>query len=140
MDIVEALKTHHDEIRDLFSKTKDDARNWDNLKKNLEVHHTNEEKYLLNKAKHKNEIKDESLESIEEHHAIVLMMEDLDNFPKDNERWKVKLKVLKELIDHHFEEEEDELFQKACDKLQNEDLNFLGEEYNKTKEEQLKAL
>ena len=142
MDIVEALKNHHDEIRDLFSKTKEDARHWDKLKKSLEVHHTNEEKYLLDKAKKKSEIKDESLESIEEHHAIVLLMEDLDNFPKDDERWNSEIHRIPGLIliDHHFEEEEDELFEKACKKLDDEDLEKLGEEYTKTKQEQLAVL
>lgn len=140
MKIVEALKQHHEEIRDLFSKTEKDARNFDKLKKSLEVHHTNEEKYFLDESKKKSETKEESLEAFEEHHAIVYLLEDLDNFPKDNERWKIKLKVLKELVDHHFEEEEDELFDQAAETMDDEELEKLGDEYIKVKQEQLEAL
>lgn len=140
MDIVQSLLKHHEELRDLFDQTKKNAKNFDKLKKSLEVHHKNEEKYLLELSKKKSDLKDESLESIEEHHAIILLLEDLDNFPKDDERWKVKLKVLKELIDHHFEEEEEELFPKTVQYIEAEVLESLGEEYNKTKEEQLEVL
>lgn len=140
MDIVKALKNHHEELRDLFEKTKNDARHFDELKKSLDVHHVNEEKYLLDIAKKKSHLKDDSLESIEEHHAIVLMLEDLDNFPRDNERWKVKLGVLKEYVDHHLEEEEEDLFPDACKDMNDDELERLGNEYNKTKEEQLAVL
>lgn len=140
MDIVQALLDHHEELRDLFEKTKKDSRHFDQLKKSLEVHHTNEEKYFLDIAKKKSDLKDESLESIEEHHAIVLLLEDLKNFPKRDERWKVKLNVLKELVDHHLEEEEEELFPKATKDLKKEELERLGEEYVSSKEEQLAVL
>jgi hypothetical protein len=140
MKIVEALLQHHEEIRDLFEQTKNNSRNFDKLKKNLDVHHRMEEKYLLDISKKKEDLKDESLESIEEHYAIVMLVEDLENFPKNDERWKVKLKVLKELIDHHFEEEEEELFPKATKDFPDEKLEQLGEDYQKSKEEQLAVL
>ena len=140
MKIVEALKQHHDEIRELFSKTESDARLFDKLKKSLEVHHTNEEKYFLESSKEQSETKNESLEAFEEHHAIVYLLEDLDNFPKNDERWKIKLKVLKELVDHHFEEEEEELFDQAAEKMDDEELEKLGEKYLKVKKEQMEVL
>ncbi len=140
MKIVDALLQHHEEIRDLFEKTNNDARHFDSLKKNLEVHHKNEEKYLLDISKKKSDLKDESLESIEEHYAIVMLLEDLENFPKNDERWKVKLKVLKELVDHHLEEEEEDLFPKVTKDMKDDLLEELGEDYQKTKEEQLAVL
>lgn len=127
MKIVDALKQHHEEIRELFSKTEKDVRYFEHLKKSLEAHHTNEEIYFLDESKHQSETKNESLEAFEEHHAIVYMLEDLDNFPKDKEKWKIKLKVLKELVEHYFEEE---LFDLEAKNMKEDELEKLGEKYN----------
>ena len=140
MDIIVALLNHHKELRHLLEKTKANPKYFSELKKSLEIHHINEEKYLLDHSKEKDSLKDESLESIEEHHAIVLMLEDLDNFPMSNDRWKVKLKVLKEYLEHHLKEEEEDLFPEAYKDLNDDELVRLGNEYEKTKEKQMAIL
>jgi len=139
MNIVDELKQHHDEIRVLFKEVKKESGKYEILKKHLIIHHENEEKYLLDEIKKKPDLRDDSLESIEEHHILDLMLDDLSDFPKDNERWQVKLGILQEFTEHHLEEEEEDLFPDAKEKLSDEELNNLGEKFAEAKNKQLDA-
>ncbi len=139
MTIVEALKKHHDEIRDLFKEVKKEPKKYEVLKKHLIVHHENEELFLLNKLKEKSDLRDDSLESIEEHHALDLLLDDLDDFPEDHERWMVKLGILQEFTEHHLEEEEEDLFPNADERFTKDEMNELGEKFTQEKEKQLNA-
>jgi hemerythrin-like domain-containing protein len=47
------------------------------------------------------------------------------------ERWKAKAGVLKELVEHHLEEEEEELFPKGRDALSADELTRLAEEFDR---------
>ncbi len=140
MNIFDALEKDHDEIRELFKKVKENPDEFPKLKKHLEVHHRNEENYLLNEIKKNDEFRDEALESIEEHYVLDFLLLDLGNFPKDDERWQVKLGVLKEVVDHHLNEEEEDLFKDGRDKVDEEKQKKWGEEFQKEKDEQLKVL
>jgi len=139
MNIVEALVKHHDEIRSLFEEVAEEPNKYVALKKHLIIHHENEELYLLNDLKEKNELKGDSLESIEEHHVLDLLLDDLNDFPFDNERWKVKFGILREFTEHHLQEEEEDVFPKAMEKLSDDELKTYGEKFNEVKEQQLNA-
>ncbi len=80
------------------------------LKKHLDIHHELEEDLFLSMLHTKKKIKDESLESQEEHFILNLALLYLADVPKDNERWMVKFKVIEDILDHHLKEEEEELF------------------------------
>lgn len=51
-----------------------------------------------------------ALEAIEEHHVIEMLLNELSDFPRDHERWVIKLEVLEEYTRHHLEEEESDVF------------------------------
>ncbi|HEY8806984.1 MAG TPA: hypothetical protein VIN70_05310 [Candidatus Limnocylindria bacterium] len=51
--------------------------------------------------------KDIVLEAMEEHHLVDDIVEQLKDTPFDDEHWGAKLKVTKENVEHHIEEEED---------------------------------
>ena len=138
--ITVALTDHHKEIRKLMKAAPKSRKNYLTLKKHLDIHHQLEEDIFLSKLHKIEAIKDNSLESQEEHFVLNILLLDLADFPMDHERWEVKYKVLEEIIDHHLTEEEEDLFPLAEKKLDKKELNKMGDEFLKMKEKQLKVL
>jgi hemerythrin-like domain-containing protein len=66
-------------------------------------------------------------EALEEHHVARLVIDELPKVDPEDERFEAKMTVLAELIEHHVEEEEKEMF-KAAEKLGAERLQELGSE------------
>jgi len=139
-NIVTALKEHHDEIRKLMESGKENYNDFLKMKKHLDIHHQLEEDILLAKLNTMKEIKEESLESQEEHFVLNMLLLDLADFPSDHFRWKVKYGVLSEIIEHHLDEEEEDLFPEAEEHLDEETLNEMGKKFEEQKERQLKVL
>ncbi len=135
--ITKALIDHHDEMRKLVKEIKTDPSRFYLLKKHLDVHHDLEEDLLLSKLNSKKEIKEESLESQEEHFVLNILLLDLKDFPKDNYRWMVKFKIFEEIFDHHLSEEEDDLFPEAEKILTKEEQTASGAQFMDLKERRL---
>ena len=55
------------------------------------------------------------------------MLQDLPNVDPEDERFEAKMTVLSELVEHHADEEEKEMF-KTAQRLGNEELEDLGEQ------------
>lgn len=138
--ITEALTRHHDVIRDLFKKTIDDGSHFEKLQNHLTIHHKNEEKFLYDLLEEKKKTRHGALEAIEEHHVIEMLLNELSDFPRDHERWVIKLEVLEEYTRHHLEEEESDVFPEVSDVLDEKRRNELGAEFDKVKEKQLSVL
>ncbi|QGY47704.1 hypothetical protein GM418_29775 [Maribellus comscasis] len=137
ISIIKALTRHHDEMRELVKKIKKDKTKYILLKKHLDVHHELEEDLLLNLLNNKKGVKAESLESQEEHFVLNILLLDLADFPKDHPRWMVKFKVLIEILEHHLDEEEEDLFPEAEEHLSESQLNKLGKKFQELKDERL---
>lgn len=140
MDIFAALTKHHDTMRELFAKAEKDSDFFDGLKNHLRVHHRNEEKILFDVLKTKEQTRKGAIEAIEEHHIIEIMLVELENFPREHERWAIKLEVLEEYTDHHFEEEEKEIFPEGAKVLKEAESKEMAVRFEKVKERQLSVL
>lgn len=138
--ITEALVEHHDEMRKLVKEIKKDADKFILLKKHLDIHHELEEDLLLSKLHTKEDIKDESLESQEEHVILNQALLGLADFPQDNQRWEIKFKVFEEILDHHLEEEEEDLFPEAEKALSEKEQTDLGAQFIELKNQRLNAV
>lgn len=66
------------------------------------------------------------LEGYEEHHAVDVLIAELDDVPFDDERWAPKFKVIKENIEHHMEEEEGPMFKQVRKSFEKAELEELG--------------
>jgi len=66
------------------------------------------------------------LEAYEEHDVVKLVLAELPRVDPEDERFEAKMTVLKEMVEHHVEEEEDEMF-KLADKIDEDELEALGE-------------
>jgi hemerythrin-like domain-containing protein len=92
----------------------------------LKRHEQMEEKILYPALKPHAEARDLVLEGYQEHHVADLIVAELQKLSKDDERWGAKLKVLKENLEHHIEEEETQMFPIARAVLDRDELEALG--------------
>ena len=75
------------------------------------------------------------LESLEEHLGIKRVLADLLAIDVDDETFDAKVKVLKEQVEHHVGEEEDDLFPKVRKILDDEMLIAIAQQMTATQEE-----
>jgi hemerythrin-like domain-containing protein len=65
----------------------------------------------------------------EQHGLVEYVLTDLDRVPADDPRWKAKFQVLEDLIEHHIDEEENDLFELAADVLDRGQSDELVEDF-----------
>ena len=135
MDAVSLLKKQHREVEGLFKKiekTDDgDTRRevMQEIATKLEMHTKLEEEIFYPAVREVESKKAEEMvnEAFEEHGVVKLVLKQLPNVDPEDERFEAKMTVLKELVEHHVEEEEKEMF-KLAQKLGKEELRALGEQ------------
>jgi hemerythrin-like domain-containing protein len=62
-------------------------------------------------------------------------MAEIEAIPFDQETWGAKFTVMKENVEHHIEEEEEEMFKQAKQVFDEDELSQLGESMAKRKQE-----
>ena len=72
-----------------------------------------------------------------EHHAIELIIKDAERFPRDHERFPVKIESLGKYTAHHLDEEEAEIFPMAGQVLPEQQRTALGQLFSEAKEKLL---
>lgn len=149
MNAFQLLKEDHKKAKSLFQQIEPTTENavktreelFAKLKQELEIHTQIEEEIFYPSIKREAETREITLEGFEEHHVAKMLLKELEGLEVSDERWTAKFKVLKENVEHHIEEEEEEMFQKAREVLSEEDINRLGaemEEMKKSLKEQAK--
>lgn len=147
MSIYEELKRDHDRVRALLKEIEDMSsraskgreKSFETLKEMMTAHSRAEERTFYSALKSSPEAKDEALEGYEEHHIVDVLMREIARLDPSDDRWKAKFSVLKENIEHHAEEEESEIFDKAREVLSDEEAEELGGKFLTAKERLLKT-
>jgi hemerythrin superfamily protein len=140
MNAVELLKAQHREVEGLFEKFEKAGKAVakrqiaEEICDKLTVHAAIEERHFYPAVKAK-QTEDLLLEALEEHLAAKRVMADLLDLKPSDETFEPKVKVLKEQIEHHVEEEEEELFPKVEKLLSREELVALAQEMTATQTE-----
>jgi hemerythrin-like domain-containing protein len=142
MNPFQLLKNDHKIVSGLFDQIESASGNskkqlFTRLKSELDVHAHIEEKIFYPALENKKESREITLEAYEEHKVVKDLLSELANAPSADDEWDAKLKVLRENVDHHVEEEEGELFDKADDVLSDEQLDRLGDEMEAEKARQM---
>ena len=108
----------------------------------LHGHHKAEEKVVFPLIKEKKE--EESLkvvlEMIEEHNLVSHQFSIIEKIPVDDETWNAKFSVLKEVLEHHMEEEEEDLFPMAKKMISKETLVKILDEFESVHEKNTKEM
>ena len=122
---VKRLLTELDETTERAVKTREEL--FGRLKKELTVHEVIEEEIFYPALKEHPRAKDIVLEAYEEHNVVDTIMGELGSVPFEDETWTAKFTVMKENIEHHVEEEEGDMFKKARQVFDREELDELGQ-------------
>ena len=138
MDALELIKEDHKRLKKLLKETLDAQgaqreHAMDHLRTELVAHERMEEEVLYPRLRDEQKARDEVLEGYEEHHVADVILDELLDVPPETDLWKAKVKVLKENVEHHMDEEEDELFKKARAVLDRDELERMGERMERIK-------
>src|SRR4029079_14800092 len=81
--------------------------------------------------------KDEHLyyEAVEEHHVVDMVLPEIKDTDENSDEFAAKAKVLKDLVEHHAEEEEEEMFPNARKLMDASELKELGQRLEQRKME-----
>lgn len=142
MDPFELLKKDHKKVSELFAQIEAASGQtklsiFRQLKNELDVHAHIEEAIFYPALEREAETRDITLEAYEEHKVVKDLLAQLAAATSPDEDWVAKLTVLKENVEHHVEEEEGELFDKASDVLTGDQADQLGNGMQAEKERQL---
>ena len=133
MKATDLLQEQHQEVTELFENVLDteDAEErqtlMDEIVEKLQVHSQIEEEIFYPAIREEGENGEKMiLEALEEHHVVDLVLGELPSLDPEDERFEAKMTVLSELVEHHADEEEEEMF-KTAQKLGKDELEALGE-------------
>ena len=143
MDALTLLKNDHQKMRSLLDElgsttergVKTRAELYTMIKGELTIHEIIEEEIFYPALKDHPKAKDIVLEAYEEHHVVDTVMAELEDLPVDDETWGAKATVMQENVEHHMEEEEGEMFRKARQVFDDDELDELGSRMERRKTE-----
>jgi hemerythrin-like domain-containing protein len=124
--ITNELVAHHATLRQLYAQSENDPNVFEEFIRHLIVHHTMEEKYFYDILKAIPDAEHDSLEAVNEHHIIELIIKDAEGFPREHDHFPIKIEGLGEYTNHHLDEEEMEIFPLAQQVMSAEVLDTLG--------------
>ena len=138
MNAIDLLTQDHQVVRGLFQQFRsahedeDDARMVEiagQVVAELEVHTTIEEEIFYPAVRTADEELAESVdEGIQEHHVVDVLMNELRDTEDGGDEWVAKMTVLIENVEHHADEEEQEMFPEAREQFDDARLDELGQE------------
>jgi hemerythrin superfamily protein len=136
MDAISVLKQQHAQVNELFSKfEKADSGKEDlvtQICEKLTIHDKIERDIFYPAVIQEGaEIQSIILEGLEEHHLMQVMLKQLADIDSADETFEAKVKVLKELVTHHVNEEETALFKMVREVVNQEVLGRIGTQLEK---------
>ena len=149
MEIYQILRNDHKLFKSLLKKLDDTTERsqkerlslFTKLKEELIPHARAEEKifYESLKLSEVKEADDLAFEGYEEHGVADRLIKELDKTETHDKRWGALMSVLKESLEHHIEEEEDDMFKKGHKSFDSELAVEMGENFLSLKEKYQKS-
>ena len=152
MDAIQLLTDDHKAVRKLLEELADTTSRaektrtelLDKIRVQLKAHTTIEEEIFYPAFKAAGKKIDDAVmffEAMEEHRAAGdLVLPDLLRTDVTSDKFSGRAKVLKELVTHHAKEEEDEMFSRAKELFDKDELQTLGDKMAQRKEELVELL
>ncbi len=137
--IFDAIKKDHEKMKGLFKQITRKKQPPDSifpeLQQELDVHLGIEEKMFYPYLREQASTRDVTLESLEEHNVARKELNEVSSISTTDEWFPAKMKVLQELVNHHIEEEETELFKKAKKVIGKQQAEEMAERYAREKQQ-----
>lgn len=146
MNALELLKQDHEKVKGLLAKltettaraAKTRTKLMSEIGEQLRLHAKIEEQIFYPAFKDAGKSGEESLfyEASEEHKAVELqVLPDLESSDVNSEAFTGRARVLREMVEHHAQEEENEMFPKARELFSDEQLEELGAKMKELKDQ-----
>lgn len=142
-DIYSAIKSDHDNHRALMERIADTSGEseerkaaWDEFYHDVKSHAAAEEETFYSKLISKTWGQDAARHSVHEHQQLDDLMEELNEMDMASSGWLNKFKTLQHDYEHHIEEEEDEVFTRAKEVIDDAEIKGYGERFLKRKKEE----
>jgi iron-sulfur cluster repair protein YtfE (RIC family) len=137
VDVTHRLRKDHDVVRELFASFEQAHEGGDEARmaelaeaacRELDVHAEVEEQIFYPAVRERagDELADTIAEAFEEHHVVKVVIGELRELPASDEAFAAKFTVLRELVEHHADEEEQELFPQVRTMFDKVELLGLG--------------
>ena len=134
MNAIDLLEEDHRKVKRMLAEGEETTEHaevtrtdlYATLRREMETHERIEEEIFYPALKEHPKARDIVLEGFEEHHVVDEIMGELGETDVSDETWAAKFKVMRENIEHHIEEEEGEMFPKARQVFDRDELDALG--------------
>jgi hypothetical protein len=141
---IELLKEDHKKVKGLLAELTETTTRaekkrrqlLDKIEMEIQIHTRIEEEIFYPAFKEAGDSEHSKVyfEALEEHRAVEeMVLPDLKKTPPTSEKFSGRAKVLKELIEHHADEEEKDMFKKAAKSMSKEELGELGRQMSERK-------
>ena len=137
-DAIGVLQQDHQKAKALFADFRKAAGDqqkqqevYELIRDEIELHARVEEQVFYPQAK--SAVGQEVPKALEEHGLVKFLLAQLEQTPPTAEQFEAKMTVLMELVEHHVQEEESQLFPKVRQALGGERLSSMAEEITRAK-------
>ncbi len=141
--IYEAIKKDHDEHRALLERIgktegdSDDRREaWKTFYEDVKSHAAAEEETFYSKLLSKTWGQDAARHSVAEHKELDDLLEELNEMDMSSSGWLNKFRTLEHDYLHHIEEEEEDVFSRAKEEIDDSEIEGYGERFLARKKEE----
>lgn len=144
MEATALLKKDHAKVKELFKKFEGTGeraeqakqRLFNEIKSQLDAHAAVEEElfYPAMQTVRSKEVQEMVLEAIEEHKVVKTLLQEIAELTPANDEFDAKMKVLMENVEHHADEEEEEMFPQAEEHLSDQRRAEIGEQMQSRKD------
>ncbi len=146
MEATQFLKREHETAKGAFKKIEEATppqrgQLWKQLKPELKVHEQIEEAHFygpISRDARDPQLRDWSRHHHEEVAQAEAMIEEISGLEPTDDAWLAKVKELKQTLEHHIQEEEQQIFPKAREVWDQSKLEQAGREMETGKQERLR--
>lgn len=133
--VFDVLTGEHGQIKGLLDQAKDQPDAFMKFKALLARHVQAEEIVVYAPLKAEARTHEMVLEAFEEHHLVESVINAMDSIDSGSEEWRAKRKLLKDMLDHHIQEEEEELFPTGMQVLSANVIARMTQDYPRAEEQ-----
>lgn len=141
--IYEAIKLDHDAHRQMLEKIENTTgasaerkTAWSAFYHDVKSHAAAEEETFYSKLISKTWGQDAARHSVHEHQQLDDIMEELNDMDMSSSGWLNRFKTLKHDYEHHMDEEENEVFERAKEVIDASEIEGYGERFEARKKEE----
>jgi hypothetical protein len=146
MDAFELLIEDHEKVSDLFDQIEDEADDitireqlFGQLQQELLLHSRIEEQVLYPTLRQLPNAGDLIPDAIEAHNEVKQLLTQIETLSKVDSRWGTLMEELRDAVEQHVAEEEEEIFEAAREVMSQSQIEDLGNRLLKAKEQHMVA-